>query len=84
MTMPVPTKMPDSPKDEFSQARRRARDQWEAEWVQRKNTPSMTDAFTDGFWAARDWCLERVLERFKDAPQHHDEIRKLLGVEPDP
>ena len=74
--------MANSPSDEFYMARHRARDKWEAEWRNLKGEPSLTDAYTDGFWAARDWCLRQMLDRFKGSPKHHAEIRRLLGLDP--
>lgn len=66
---------------DFYVVRRVARDEWEEKNREHNIKPSVTDAFTDGFWAARDWALAQMLERFKEAPQHHDEIKRLLGVE---
>ena len=69
--------------DVFDRARRSARDEWEGDCRNHNIDPSVTDAFTDGFWAARDWAVKQMLERFKGAPQHHDEIKRLLGVSED-
>jgi hypothetical protein len=67
----------------FYRARHKARNAWEDKNLKHNIDPSVTDAFTDGFWAARDWALKQMLERFKHAPEHHDELRRLLGVEED-
>jgi len=69
---------------DFYVVRHIARDDWKDKNRKHDINPSVTDAFTDGFWAARDWAVAQMLERFKHAPEHHDEIRRLLGKDADP
>lgn len=76
MTKPMP------PESKFDLANFDARVKWENTMEARGVQPSFTDSFTDGFWEGRDWCLQQMLERFKDAPEHHAELYRLLGKNP--
>lgn len=66
--------------ENFTQARRIAKNAYSNEMRDHDITPSHTDGFTDGFYASRDWCWE-VMKRFIPADLHL-EAAKILGVRP--
>jgi hypothetical protein len=74
--------MPDKLADmAFDQARRGLRTAWEESLHARGIKVSTTDAFTDGFWAARDWTLERLHDLIPE--DKIPEALERLGIERD-
>jgi hypothetical protein len=65
----------------FDEAKRNMRTAWEQRLRAHGIVVSTTDAFTDGFWAARDWTLERLHDLLPE--DKIPEALERLGIESD-